>query len=263
MGLRSQMAPWPARLRSRPCAPVLPESSPVRRVRKRTRPRACWRRLAAGRPDHHPDQPRAGRTSPDRDAWSGHSAGVLVGAAPCTGPHEPRVSPAAPRRSRYPTAPSDVAEFAPLLELQADLDAAADESGLPECRTAARLGRELLWQAAVALHEFHHPGEAAELGAQHHNLACTSVKACAAVMDLDERASITPAVDSDDEKGSQPAHDLHEIVDEVTRDLQIATDAHRHAADVLEGLDVEQPTDHPAADRTGKSDTHSEKGGRA
>ncbi|WP_199550168.1 hypothetical protein [Streptomyces sp. N35] len=159
--------------------------------------------------------------------------------------------------------PSEVAGFASLLELQADLDAAAEESGLPECRAAASLGRELLWQAAVALHEFHHPAEAAELKEQLHNLACASVKACAAVLDLDERASTTPAVDGGHEKTREPAHDLHDIVDEVTRDLHIATDAHRHAADVLDGLDAEQSTEHPAADRTRKSDARSEKGGRA
>ncbi|WP_415954391.1 hypothetical protein [Streptomyces sp. KLOTTS4A1] len=130
-----------------------------------------------------------------------------------------------------------VRDFAPYLDLQMDLDAAAAESGLAECRTAARLGRELLWDLAIAAHENLDTASTAS-AQQLEELTCASVQACAAVMDLEARSHTAPA-HGDNERPIEPSPDLRPLVDDVQRDLQVAIEAHQHAADILDSLDTQ------------------------
>ncbi|MBC9715732.1 hypothetical protein H9Y04_24625 [Streptomyces sp. TRM66268-LWL] len=52
-------------------------------------------------------------------------------------------------------------------------------------------------------------------------------------LDLGRGVSAAPAARTDAERPIECPHDLDVVVGDVTRNLQDATDAHRHAADVL------------------------------
>ncbi|MDG4857062.1 hypothetical protein P8605_02625 [Streptomyces sp. T-3] len=136
--------------------------------------------------------------------------------------------------------PEAVRHLLRLVDLQADIEAAAHESKLPECAHATHLGHLLLWEAAELTAHRHLAGPLAQYEEQLQQLSCAAVQACAAAWDLEARVTgdhELAAWTSTEARIEEHPADHAVAVAEATAALKDVAVAQRHAAALLRGID--------------------------